>query len=69
VQKNNCTVYNLDLISNWKAQRVSKNMKRIVEDRVRVTFFVFVCIFLLVEGENFVFKSLNKIRPQSPKKK
>jgi hypothetical protein len=34
-QKFYCTVYYITLNSNCKAQRASKNLKKIVEDRVR----------------------------------
>ncbi len=33
-QKFYCTVYYITLISNCEAQRASKNLKKIVEDRV-----------------------------------
>ncbi len=32
----NCTVYYITLNSNCEAQRASKNLKKIVEDRVRI---------------------------------
>ncbi len=41
-------LYSLQHNFNFKVQRVSKNLKRIVEDRVRVTFFLFVCILTLL---------------------
>ena len=47
-----CTVYYTTLDSNCEAQRASKNLKKIVEDRV--------------QSQNYVQKSINKIRPRSP---
>jgi hypothetical protein len=47
-----CTVYYITLNSNCDAQRVSKNFKKIMEDRVRSQMNVlFECIFLLFKGE------------------
>ena len=56
-QKFYCTVYYITLNSNCEAQRASKNLKKIVEDRVRSQKWGMSdlsAIFLLFKGEKYV---------------
>jgi len=65
-----CTAYYIMLNSFCEAQRVSKNLKIIVEDTVRNqnnAWVIWVYFFYFLRGK-ICLQSLNKIRPHSPEK-
>jgi hypothetical protein len=68
-KKKYCLLYFITLNSNCKAQRASKNLKKILEDELEAKNNESEGNFLLFKGEKYVSKSQNKIRQYSPKEK